>query len=52
MPRKLLTKSNYLTGLQCPKLLWITKNDKDRIPEPDEIQQLTAFATIECENNK
>jgi len=20
--------------------------------EPDEIQQLTAFATIECENNK
>ena len=36
---KLLTKSNYLTGLQCPKLLWITKNDKERIPEPDEIQQ-------------
>ncbi len=36
---KLLTKSNYLTGLQCPKLLWISKNDKDRIPKPDEIQQ-------------
>lgn len=34
---KLLTKSNYLLGLQCPKLLWITKNDKQRIPEPDEI---------------
>ena len=32
---KLLTKSNYLLGLQCPKLLWITKNDKQRIPEPD-----------------
>jgi len=36
---KLLTKSNYLTGLQCPKLLWITKNDKERLPEVDEIQQ-------------
>ncbi|MCK4997103.1 DUF2779 domain-containing protein [Candidatus Pacearchaeota archaeon] len=36
---KLLTKSNYLTGLQCPKLLWITKNDKQRIPEPDKMTQ-------------
>ena len=35
----LLTKSNYLAGLQCPKLLWITKNDKQRIPEPDEMTQ-------------
>jgi len=32
---KLLTKSNYLLGLQCPKLLWVAKNDKIRIPEPD-----------------
>ena len=31
----LLTKSNYLLGLQCPKLLWVTKNQKERIPEPD-----------------
>ncbi|MBT4376470.1 DUF2779 domain-containing protein [archaeon] len=31
----MLTKSNYLLGLQCPKLLWVTKNDKTRIPEPD-----------------
>lgn len=31
----MLTKSNYLLGLQCPKLLWVTKNDKQRIPEPD-----------------
>jgi len=31
----LLTKSNYLLGLQCPKLLWVAKNDKTRIPEPD-----------------
>lgn len=36
---KLLTKSNYLLGLQCPKLLWVAKNDKQRIPEPDEIAQ-------------
>lgn len=33
----MLTKSNYLLGLQCPKLLWVTKNNKQRIPEPDEI---------------
>jgi len=31
----MLTKSNYLLGLQCPKLLWITKNEKEKIPEPD-----------------
>jgi len=31
----LLTKSNYLLGLQCPKLLWVAKNQKERIPEPD-----------------
>ena len=35
MANKLLTKSNYLLGLQCPKLLWVAKNDKTRIPEPD-----------------
>jgi len=35
----LLTKSNYLDGLQCPKLLWIKKNDKHRIPDHDEMTQ-------------
>ena len=35
----LLTKSSYLLGLQCPKLLWIKVNDKERIPEPDELAQ-------------
>lgn len=36
MPKnRLLTKSKYLIGLQCPKWLWITLNDKERIPEPD-----------------
>ncbi len=34
---KLLTKSNYLKGLQCPKLLWVTKNNKKRISEPDKV---------------
>jgi hypothetical protein len=33
----MLTKSNYLLGLQCPKLLWVSKNAKERIPEYDEI---------------
>ena len=33
----MLSKSNYLIGLQCPKLLWITKNDKERIPKLDKI---------------
>ena len=36
---KLLSKSNYLLGLQCPRLLWVTKNDKERIPKPDELAQ-------------
>jgi len=34
----MLTKSDYLSGLQCAKLLWITKNDKSRIPEPTEME--------------
>ncbi len=36
---KLLTKSNYLTGLQCPQLLWITKNDKYRFPKLSEVEK-------------
>lgn len=32
---KMLTKSNYLLGLQCKKLLWVTKNNKSRLPELD-----------------
>ncbi|MBT3395202.1 DUF2779 domain-containing protein [archaeon] len=31
---KLLTKSKYLAGLQCPKYLWVQYHDRDRIPEP------------------
>lgn len=35
----MLSKSNYLLGLQCSKLLWVAVNDKKRIPDPDEIAQ-------------
>ena len=35
----MLTKSNYLYGLQCARLLWIDKNDKSRIPEPTEMEK-------------
>ncbi|MCK5043578.1 DUF2779 domain-containing protein [Candidatus Pacearchaeota archaeon] len=35
----MLTKSNYLLGLQCPNLLWISKNEKERIPKPDVLAQ-------------
>lgn len=39
MTIKILTKSNYITGLQSLKLLWITKNNKERIPEPSDIDK-------------
>jgi len=29
----LLTKSNYISGLQCPRYLWIKVNDKGQLPE-------------------
>ena len=32
---KLLTKSKYVLGLQCPRLLWKEVNDKANMPEPD-----------------
>ena len=30
-----LSKSKYLTGLQCPKLLWMSYHAKDQFPETD-----------------
>lgn len=36
---KLLTKSKYLAGLQCPKLLWTLINEKEIIPEIDSSTQ-------------
>jgi hypothetical protein len=37
----LLSKSKYLTGLQCPKYLWIQIHEPERIPEVDAITQYT-----------
>ena len=34
-----ISKSKYLAGLQCPKLLWTHYNAKDLIPEPDAATQ-------------
>jgi len=39
MPPVMLSKSRYLNGLQCPRLLWIASNEPDRIPEPDAATQ-------------
>ena len=37
--RQLLTKSKYLSGLQCPKYLCIQINEPERIPETDPVSQ-------------
>jgi hypothetical protein len=34
-----LSKSKYLSGLQCPKLLWHHYNAKDEIPKPNAATQ-------------
>jgi hypothetical protein len=36
-----LSKSKYMLGLQCPKLLWYHFNEKDKIPPIDEGTQAT-----------
>ncbi len=33
--KRLLTKSQYLVGLQCFKYLWVMLNEPDSIPKPD-----------------
>ncbi|MFC1972591.1 DUF2779 domain-containing protein [Chloroflexota bacterium] len=35
MKKRLLSKSKYLNGLQCPKYLWLLFNDKGKIPQLD-----------------
>lgn len=35
----MLTKSDYIKGIQCLKWLWIHKNDKSRIPELSPIEE-------------
>jgi len=39
MPSQLLTKSKYLSGLQCPKLLWTQINEPEGILELDTVTQ-------------
>ncbi|MFA5174568.1 MAG: DUF2779 domain-containing protein [Candidatus Pacearchaeota archaeon] len=36
---KLLSKSKYLIGLQCPRYLWTTIHEPEKIPETDEATQ-------------
>jgi hypothetical protein len=38
---KLLTKSKYMNGLQCAKLLWLVFNDPAQVPQPDASTQHT-----------
>ena len=35
MPFELLSKSKYMTGLQCPRLIWIQFHESAKIPETD-----------------
>jgi hypothetical protein len=35
----MLSKSRYLNGLQCPRLLWVAINEPERLPEPDAATQ-------------
>lgn len=37
--RTFISKSKYLEGLQCPKLLWFEYNRKELIPPPDPAKQ-------------
>src|SRR6266852_6177394 len=39
MPPPLISKSKYLEGLQCHKLLWFRYNAKDQIPPVDSSTQ-------------
>jgi hypothetical protein len=39
MYQKILSKSSYLTGLQCPKLLWVKIHEKERLPKIDPSKQ-------------
>ncbi len=39
MASKLLTKTKYLYGMQCPKLLWVSANQPEIIPKPDAATQ-------------
>ncbi|MFC1969363.1 hypothetical protein ACFLVF_02610 [Chloroflexota bacterium] len=36
---KLLSKSKYLSGLQCPRLIWTQIHEPEKIPETDPVTQ-------------
>jgi len=38
MPQ-LLSKTKYITGLQCPRLIWIQIHEPEKIPETDPVTQ-------------
>ncbi len=38
-PKSVISKSAFLCGAQCPKLLWHAVNTRDLLPEPDPAQQ-------------
>ena len=42
---KLLTKSKYMNGLQCQKLLWLVFNDPGKIPAPDAARRFSIRVT-------
>ncbi len=39
MLMKILSKTKYITGLQCPRLIWVQINDPEKIPETDPVTQ-------------
>jgi hypothetical protein len=39
MAKPFLSKTRYMNGLQCAKLLWLLCNDPEKIPEPDAATQ-------------
>ncbi len=39
MPFNLLSKSKYITGLQCSRLIWIEIHELKNIPETDPVTQ-------------
>jgi len=39
MDSEILSKSNYLNGLQCRKYLWVLFHEPEKVPEPDAITQ-------------
>ncbi|MFC2041396.1 hypothetical protein ACFLTY_03635 [Chloroflexota bacterium] len=39
MASHLLSKTKYITGLQCPRLIWVQINEPEKIPETDPVTQ-------------